>query len=65
LQGEVRTKTAFDKELRVRPALDLNEFYTGVGFHLTFFITKIGCFSAGYVPVGTRDRKSGPVISTQ
>jgi hypothetical protein len=49
-----------EKELRLRQALGSNKFRASVGFHLTFAVTKIGFFSAGYVPVGTRDRKSGP-----
>jgi len=54
-----------EKELLLRQTPDLNKFCGNVGFHLTFAVTKIGFFSAGYVPVGTRDRKSGPIVSTQ
>jgi hypothetical protein len=60
-----KKKYTFEKELRLRHALGVNKFCASVGFHLTFAVTEIGFFSAGYVPVGTRDRKSGPIVSTQ
>jgi len=49
----------------LRQTLGLNKFCFSVGFHLTFAATELGFFSAGHVPVGTRDRRSGPMVSTQ
>jgi hypothetical protein len=61
----VTEKYTFVKELRLRQTLGSNKISASVGFHLTFAVMEIGFFSAGCVPVGTSDRKSGPMISTQ
>jgi len=63
--GMISNKYTFEKELRLRQTLGLNKFCFSVGFHLTFAATELGFFSAGHVPVGTRDRRSGPMVSTQ
>jgi len=60
-----KNKYTFEKELRLRQTLGLNKFCFSVGFHLTFAATELGFFSAGHVPVGTRDRRSSPMVSTQ